>query len=215
VADPTVVQRFGREFPRGSVVFHEGDPGREMYVIQAGRVTISKRVGAVEKVLATLGQGEFFGEMAIVSRRPRSATATCEVDARLLVVDHATFEAMVRSNAEIALRMIQKLAERLREADDLISNMLLRDGASRVVHFLATQAERVARGPGPVRLAARRDALPALVGVDAAQVDAAIEKLLRARIVALEEGAIVVADPAKLHHLLEFLEMRSPLEDAP
>jgi len=136
-------------------------------------------------------------------------------DARLLVVDHATFEAMVRSNAEIALRMIQKLAERLREADDLISNMLLRDGASRVVHFLATQAERVARGPGPVRLAARRDALPALVGVDAAQVDAAIEKLLRARIVALEEGAIVVADPAKLHHLLEFLEMRSPLEDEP
>lgn len=215
MADPHIVERFGREFPRGAVIFREGEPGREMYVIQAGRVTISKRVGAVEKVLSTLGQGEFFGEMAIVSRRPRSATATCEDDARLLVVDPATFEAMVRSNAEIAVRMIQQLAERLREADDLISNMLLRDAASRVVHFLATQAERAARGAGPVRLAVRREALAALVGVDAAQADGALEKLLRARIVALEDGAIVVSDPAKLHHLLEFLEMRSPLGDAP
>ncbi len=52
-----------------------------MFVVQSGRVTISKRVGDVEKILATLGPGEFFGEMAILNNKPRSATATCAEDA--------------------------------------------------------------------------------------------------------------------------------------
>ncbi len=73
-------QRFGREFPRGAVLFREGEPGKEMFVVQAGRVTISKRAGDVEKVLTTLGRGEFFGEMSILNNKPRSATATCAED---------------------------------------------------------------------------------------------------------------------------------------
>ena len=72
-----LLQRFGREFPRGTVLFREGDPGGEMYVVSRGKVSISARGGAVEKVLSTLGQGEFFGEMSILNDAPRSATATC------------------------------------------------------------------------------------------------------------------------------------------
>ena len=58
-----LLRRFGRDFPRGTVLFREGDPGGEMYVVHRGKVGITTRVGAVEKVLTTLGQGEFFGEM--------------------------------------------------------------------------------------------------------------------------------------------------------
>src|SRR5512143_1394615 len=96
-------QRFGREFPRGAVLFREGEPGNEMFVVHHGRVVISKKVGEVEKILSTLGPGEFLGEMAILNNRPRSATATCGEDCKLLVIDAKTFEAMVRSNAEIAV----------------------------------------------------------------------------------------------------------------
>jgi CRP/FNR family transcriptional regulator, cyclic AMP receptor protein len=205
-ADP--LQRFGREFPRGTVLFREGDPGREMYVVQSGRVTITKRAGEVDKILTSLGQGEFFGEMALLSSRPRTATATVAEDARLLVVDSRTFETMVRENGEIALRLVKKLAERLEEADGHISNLLLRDATTRVVHFLALQAERAARGPGPVRLPVSSEALPALVGLSAQQVDEALAALVRARIVSFEPGAIVVADVSKLGHFFEFLLMR-------
>ena len=60
-----LLRRFGREFPRGTVLFRQGEPGAEMYVVQRGRVSISARAGSAAKVLATLGPGEFFGEMAI------------------------------------------------------------------------------------------------------------------------------------------------------
>jgi hypothetical protein len=69
---------YGREFPAGAVVFEEGDPGSRMYVIHSGEVRIVKRVGAREVELARLGPGEAFGEMALLERQPRSATAVVD-----------------------------------------------------------------------------------------------------------------------------------------
>src|SRR5215211_4503877 len=114
-AEETLFQRFGKELSKGTVLFREGDPGKEMYVLQSGKVAISKRVRDVEKVLAILGPGEFFGEMAIISNKPRNATATVSEDARLLIIDPKTFEGMIRGNGEISVRMIKKLADRLAE----------------------------------------------------------------------------------------------------
>jgi CRP/FNR family transcriptional regulator, cyclic AMP receptor protein len=102
MADDPLYQRFGREFPVGHVLFREGDSGKEMFVIQAGKVRISKQVRDVEKTLVSLGAGEFFGEMSILNNKPRSATATIEEPSKLIVIDPKTFEAMVRGNAEIA-----------------------------------------------------------------------------------------------------------------
>src|SRR5207245_4677662 len=78
-------QRFGREFRKGHVLFREGEPGREMFVVQSGKVNITKTVRETEKILATLGAGEFFGEMAILNNKPRSAGATMAEDGKLLV----------------------------------------------------------------------------------------------------------------------------------
>src|SRR5215469_5390470 len=133
-AEETLFQRFGKEFRKGTVLFREGEPGKEMFVIQSGKISISKRVRDVDKVLAILGPGEFFGEMAIISNRPRNAAAAVTEDSRLLVIDPKTFEGMIRGNSEIAIRLIKKLAERLSEADAQIENLLLGDPSSRVVH---------------------------------------------------------------------------------
>ena len=204
-----LVQRFGREFPRGTVLFREGEPGKEMYVVQAGRVDISKRVSGVDTILSTLGQGEFFGEMSILNNAPRSATATCAEDSKLLVIDPKTFEAMIRGNAEIALRMIKKLADRLQEADHQIENLLMRDAGSRVVHWLLLQADKAARGGAAARIEMTAPDLAARVGVKPEQVDDVLMKLLRAKIVAVHPDAIVVPDVAKLRQFLEFLQMKA------
>ncbi len=208
--DGQLLQRFVREFKRGTVLFREGGQDREMFVIQGGRVTISKTVGKVEKILSTLGQGEFFGEMSILCDRPRSATATVSEDARILVIDPKTFEAMVRTNAEVAIRMIKKLAERLQAADDLISNLLVHDVSTRVVHYLVTAAERARRrAAGGVRLEVGKDELPGRVGAERARVDEILGKLLRAGVVVLERDAIAVPDVARLRDFLAFLEAKS------
>ena len=172
------MRRFGREFPRGTVLFREGDPGGDMYVVNRGKVSISARVGAVEKVLSTLGQGEFLGEMSILNGAPRSATATCVEDCLLLVVDARTFETMVRASSEIAVRMIKKMAGRLAEADRQIENLLLRDARARVVHFVSGEASR--HPEAPLALSPERPGQPARRGREAGGRRAAHPGALRA-----------------------------------
>jgi len=213
MADDQLFRRFGKEFPRGTVLCREGDPGREMYVIQSGKVTISKRVGDVEKVLTVLGPGEFFGEMSILNNKPRSATATCAEASKLLVIDAKTFEAMIRGNAEIAIRMIKKLADRLQETNEQIENLLFRDASSRVVHFLATAAERAGRGPSGHRVEVTPPELAGRLGIRAEQVEEVLQKLLKGKIVTLDEGGVLVPDVAKLRHFLEFLQMKAQYGD--
>ncbi len=197
------LRRFGREFPRGTVLFREGDAGAEMYVVSRGKVAISARVGAVEKVLSTLGQGEFFGEMSILNDAPRSATATCLEDSLLLVVDARTFEAMVRASAEVAVRMIRTMAARLAEADRQIENLLLRDARARVVHFVSGEA---ARRPG-VALPLVPDELAARLDVDPRQVADVLRTLERSGLLTGTEGAWTVPDPDRLRHFLDLLQL--------
>src|SRR5258708_23278374 len=78
--------------------------------------------------------------MAILNNKPRSAGAVMAEDGKLLVIDPKTFEAMIRGNVEIAVRLIKKLSDRLQEADEQIENLLLRDPNSRVVHHLLQAA---------------------------------------------------------------------------
>ncbi len=200
-----LLRRFARDFPRGTVLFREGDPGGEMYVVQRGKVAISARVGAVEKVLSTLGQGEFLGEMSILNHAPRSATATCVEDCQLLVVDARTFEAMVRASSEIAVRMIEKLAGRLAEADRQIENLLLRDARSRVVHFVSGAA---ARSPG-TPLSLPPDELASRLDVEAKAVADVLGTLERAGLITGSEGAWTVPDADRLRHFLDLLQLDS------
>ena len=74
-ADKTPFAKFLTHFTKGTVLFSEGDEGEDMYIIQSGKVAIKKRVPHGETTLAVLEKGDFFGEMAMLERMPRSATA--------------------------------------------------------------------------------------------------------------------------------------------
>jgi len=117
--------KFGKDFRKGTVLFREGELGRNMFIIQKGKVQVRKRVGSGEKVLAELGEGEFFGEMALLMGMDRSATVEVIEDSKILVVTPETFESLLRSNIDIALKMLRKLAARLRALDDHLEVALL------------------------------------------------------------------------------------------
>jgi CRP-like cAMP-binding protein len=208
-AAEALFQRFGRIVAAGTVLFVEGQPGAEMYVIQAGKVGLTRGVRGRDEHLATLPAGEFFGEMAIVNNQPRTATATVLEEARLLTIDAQTFEAMVRGNAEIALRLIKKLAARLQQANSQVETLLLADANHRVVHFLRNEAD--ARGE-PDELGVRLDLaladLAQAVNLSPREVEACLERLERARLVHRHLGGIHIAEVGKLGEFLEFLEMR-------
>lgn len=208
-AEETLFQKFGKEIPKGTILFKEGDPGKEMYVIQSGKIAISKTVRDVEKILATLGPGEFFGEMAIISNKPRNATASVAESARLLVIDPKTFESMIRGNSEIAVRMIKKLADRLSEADSQIENLLMSDPASRVVHRILDMSQ--ARGR-PTEEGIEIDfpirEFPRELGVGEPAIRIMIGKLERGGLVERSGDRLMIRDTARLRDYLHYLEMR-------
>ena len=208
-AEETLFNRFGKELPKGTVLFREGEPGKEMFVLQSGKIAISKKVRDVEKVLAILGPGEFFGEMAIISNKPRNASATVAEDAKLLVIDPKTFEAMIRGNSEIAVRMIKKLADRLSEADAQIENLLLADPSSRVVHAIlqACQSRGRQMEEGIEIDFAVRDQ-PREIGVGEPAIRYMLDKLERSGIIERSGDRLVVHDTARLHDFLSYLEMK-------
>ena len=197
--------RFGRNIPAGTVLFQEGDRGEEMYILQSGRVKISKRIRGVEKTLATLEKGEFFGEMAILNDKPRSATAETIDECSMLVIDRKTFDALIRGNVEIAVRFIKRLADRLRETNEQMEALMIKDNTSRLVSILAKQVrEQKKAGLHYISL----DDLSGSAGIESAQVRTILEKLAGARIIDLEEDRVQISNEDQVEKLLRYLEMR-------
>jgi CRP-like cAMP-binding protein len=213
------LERFARDFAAGTVLFEEGQPGHVMYIVVAGEIEIRRRVGDAERVLAVLGDGEFFGEMAILSGRPRSATAMARSAARLLVIDGTTFEAMLRARPEIALRLIKALAGRLEATNHHVELLLLPTANHRVVQCLRHLAEEqlaLAAGPplaGTAIFVPRRSAdIAERVGLPVAEVDDVINRLRAARLVLLAGDAGIPGDGfvlPEVGRLPEFLELFS------
>jgi CRP-like cAMP-binding protein len=215
MSDPLFL-RFGREFRAGDVLFREGETGEEMYVIQSGLVQLLKRVGTDERPLATLGRGEFLGEMAILNGKPRTATAVVLEDAKCLVIDGKTLEAMITKNPEIALRLVKKLARRLDAADEMIQILMNPDPKARVMLGLKRHAEGFGeQTPDGIRVNTSTVDLAREVGVDESQVIDVLTRLGRLRIAWEDDlGSIVIADVGRLLEFMEFLEMPRKFESA-
>jgi len=98
------------DLPAGRVLMREGDSGDEFYLVLEGSVRVD-RGGAT---VATLGPGQFLGEIALVDHGPRTATATCETACRLLVLGHREFNSVMASSQEIRTRVLTALAQRVR-----------------------------------------------------------------------------------------------------
>ncbi|OGW41610.1 MAG: hypothetical protein A2010_14820 [Nitrospirae bacterium GWD2_57_9] len=197
--------RFGKKIPGGTVLFQEGDRGEEMFIIQTGKVKISKRIRGVEKTLATLEKGEFFGEMAILNDKPRSATAETLEDCEMLVIDRKTFDALIRGNVEIAVRFIKRLADRLRETNDQMEALMIKDNTSRLVSILAKQVKDQKKS-GDFFMTIEE--LAGLAGIENSQVRNILEKLASVRILELAGEKVHIATQDQVDRLLRYLEMR-------
>ena len=110
------------------VLFRAGDAGDAMYIIERGKVRISvQTTDGRELTLTELGQGDFFGELALLDRQPRSANAVVADDARLAVLSRDHFLSFMRSNPDVALEMLTALAHRLRRTDELLRHSVTRN----------------------------------------------------------------------------------------
>lgn len=132
-----------KAYEAGDIIFKEGDEGRLMYVLLEGQVDLRVKVDKGEAVIKTVSTpNDFFGEMALIDEKPRSATARAERKTRVLVVDGPSFEAMILQNGKFALKIIKVLSQRLRSSNDRVSELIETLPKERLARGLADYAFR-------------------------------------------------------------------------
>jgi CRP-like cAMP-binding protein len=133
---------FNRNFPKESMIFSEGEPGEELFIIQKGSVKIAKIVDNNEVLLAVLKNGDIFGEMALLESKLRAACAVAYEDCSLMAVNRTNFERMVSTQPQIVARLTTLLAERIWFIYKQLANTLINDPLTRMYDALLMQLEK-------------------------------------------------------------------------
>ena len=202
MADQSLADRFGVRVSGGTTVFRQGDPGGSVYVIRAGKVRVLKETAGRQRMVTTLGPGDFFGEMAVVTGRPRSATVEVVEDAELLKVPADKLQEMVAGNGEVAIRLIQHLAERLEHANRFIDVLLEDDITARVI--LAIQ-ERLDKAEGSAAPDITDADLALQLGIGKRDLGAGLRRLTRVGVLEVSSGYVLVKDDQRLAEFLDFI----------
>jgi CRP/FNR family transcriptional regulator, cyclic AMP receptor protein len=202
-------ERHGQTYPVGNVIFEAGDQSREMYVIQSGEVQISIWEKGQERIVARLGAGDFVGEMAVLNGDPRSATASVSKETRMLVFDPQSFANLIRGNSDVAVRMVKKMAGRLRTANQRIAQLLVCDPVERVLVFLAEVAERDGFERGKqMSIQANANDIVVHVGLPLSTVEEVLVGLERDRLLTRRDRVMLVPTVLQLKKLISDRQAR-------
>jgi CRP/FNR family cyclic AMP-dependent transcriptional regulator len=202
MADQSLADRFGVRLSEGTTVFRQGDTGGSLYVIRAGKVRVIKESHGRQRVVTTLGPGDFFGEMAVVTGRPRSATVEVVEEAELLKVPAEKLQEMILDAGEVAIRLIRHLAVRLENANRFIDVLLEEDVSARVI----LEIQEVLQSTGGSSAPDITDVDLALkLGIEKEEVRGALRRLTRVGVVEVSSGFVLVKDPQRLTEFLDFV----------
>ncbi|MDC3959382.1 Crp/Fnr family transcriptional regulator [Polyangium jinanense] len=201
-----LIARFGRSFQPGEVIYREGEPGTEAYLLEEGRVRLIKKVRGAERSLMVLKPGDLFGESALVPGAERSSTAVALSSGLALAIDQTTLQNLLEHNASIASRMVKQLVRRLRDAEDQIELIMLTDVQSKIVSALLKLAQQTREAGGnnavftvtPMELATR-------VGLDVDTVKRSVQKLREGQYIRVADERLEVPDIEGLRKLYGLL----------
>jgi CRP-like cAMP-binding protein len=219
-AQARLLTRYGRGFSPGELLFADGDPATEAYLLQEGRVRLIKRVGAIERSLRILRPGDLFGESALLAVATRNSTAVAATEGTLLVIDQRTLEQIISTHPAVAMRVMQQLVRRLRDAEDQIEVLMLDDSRSKIVVTLlkmAQQAQPATLGTdaGSVELALSPMELSTRVGLDLETVKRTVQQLRESGHLQIVGERIEIPDVTTLRELSNLLCLRDQIVGMP
>ncbi len=121
--DERLFRKFGRLYGPDEYIFREGDTSQSIFYILSGRVRMEKSAGQAKKVLAEMGPGEYFGEMAALIHAPRAASARSMEESHLAVVNGDTLRSLLRESDEVSLFMLQEFSNRIRHTNEALEGL--------------------------------------------------------------------------------------------
>ncbi len=212
--------RFGRRFEAGEVLFREGEPGTEAYLLEEGRVRLIKKVRGVERSLMVLKPGDLFGESALLVGAPRSSTAIALSAGMALALDQVTLQNLLENNPAVASRMVKQLVRRLRDAEDQIEIMMLSDTQSKIVNALLKLAQQARDAATPGAPAAQTGAaafsispmeLSTRVGLDVDTVKRGVQQLRESQYIRVSDERLEIPDLEALRRLYGLLGLKDEI----
>jgi CRP/FNR family transcriptional regulator len=193
-----------RAFPAGTRVFHEGDSSDACYIVRSGSFRVTREHSDGRAItLATLGPGEVFGELAMLDRDTRSASAEALTDGELLALPAKDVLALLNRHPEISTKLVSALVRRLRNANERISRQSFQTVPSRVAGVLLQLAQETNAGQnGEVTIRMNQADLAQLAGTSRESVSRFLADLERSGIVRCGRGRVAVLDAEKLRNYI-------------
>ncbi|MGB8932094.1 MAG: Crp/Fnr family transcriptional regulator [Anaeromyxobacteraceae bacterium] len=180
------LERLGelREYPAGAVIVGQDDRGDALFVLVQGKVKVVLFGKQGREIILSMfkAPGDFFGEMSLLDDEPRSATVVAQERATLFVLSRAAFRAHVEAQPRTALRVLQEISRRLRQADRVIGNLALLDVWGRVAGKLRelARADGIEAEDGVIiRDRPTQSEIAAMVGTSRETVSRAISEFTR------------------------------------
>ena len=204
-----------RAFQAGEVIFRQGEPGAEAYLLEDGMVRLIKKVRGADRSLSILKPGDLFGESALVGGASRSSTAVAMSPGLARVLAPPTLATLVARDPAAALRVVRQLATRLYDAEDQIEIMMLADTQSKVVSAVLKLAEK-ARDSGPgASFAISPMELSTRIGLDVDTVKRTVQQLREGQYLRVTEGRLEVPDIEAMRRLYALLGIKDEIRGEP
>ena len=187
-----------QRYPRGTTIFAKGDVGSSMMGVLSGTIKIaSVTAEGKEVVLNLIGVGQIFGEIALLDGKTRTADATALSDCEVLVVERRDFLPLLRSNPDLALRIVLMLCSRLRRTNEQVESIMfmpLEARLARTLLRLAAEQGEAAAGKPVRKVAVTQRDLGQMIGMSRESTNKQLMAWQRAGTVTVVKGGVELRD---------------------
>ncbi len=197
-----------RRYRKGETIFHQGDPGDSLYVVESGsvKIVLPSPEGEDGAIIATLGRGDFFGELALLDGAPHSATAAAIEATETLVLRRERFDELIETQPNLRRALFAGLAAELRRLTGHVEELHFLDLPGR----LASRLVRLAAESQPGRLTDVRldwpftqSDLAGMIGGTRQTVNRLLSDMTAQGLIRLERDALIIPDVPRLARAAE------------
>ncbi|MCU0661336.1 MAG: Crp/Fnr family transcriptional regulator [Myxococcota bacterium] len=206
-----LLERYGRSYTGGQMVFVEDEPATEVFMVVEGRIRLIKKVRLVERDIEVLKAGDICGETALVPGGCHPSSAVALGDCHVLALPGDDFKSLLREQPDVALKLTHQLIRRLQSSEERIENMMLRDSQSKIVNTLIRLAQSTQETDGRLLIAISPIELSSRIGLDVDSVKRGILELRENNYLRIIDEKIEIFDLEGLRKLYQLMGMKEEL----
>ena len=211
-ATQRLLDRFGRGYQGGEVIFSEDETATEVFMIVEGRVRLIKKVRLMERDLVVLKVGDIFGEAALIGGLNHLCSAVSLGKCRVLAFKSEDFEKLLEEQPNVALKLIGQLVRRLQSAEERIENMMFDDSQSKIANTLIKMAQNTPKTGDKILLNISPIELSSRIGLDIDSVKQGILQLRKDKYLRISNEKIEILDVEALRKFYRLIGMKEDLK---